>query len=108
MNDITMAEMLEMQRRLQEKYSHKWAEMAPENGAHSLLWGVGEIGEVIDIIKKQGPSAIMNDPGVRSDFVTELADVYMYLADMMLCFGISAEEFSSCYRTKSEKNLNRW
>lgn len=44
--------MKEMQRTLQEKYKDKWEGISPEVGKNKLLWMVGEIGEVIDIVKK--------------------------------------------------------
>ena len=52
MEDFSVNNMLEMQRALQEKYKNKWEEISPEAGKHKLLWLLGEIGEVIDIIKK--------------------------------------------------------
>ena len=52
MNDFTINEMLEMQRELQEKYKDKWEPICPQTGQNKLLWMIGEIGEVIDIIKK--------------------------------------------------------
>ena len=44
--------MLAMQRELQDRYKGKWEPISPEEGKHELLWMIGEIGEVIDIIKK--------------------------------------------------------
>lgn len=41
-----------MQRKLQEKYKDKWEAIGPET--NKLLWMIGEIGEVIDIVKKNG------------------------------------------------------
>lgn len=52
MGDFTISEMLAMQRQLQERYQGKWETICPEAGKHKLLWMIGEIGEVIDIIKK--------------------------------------------------------
>ena len=54
MNDFGINEMLEMQKALQEKYKDKWEGISPEIGKNKLLWMVGEIGEVIDVIKKNG------------------------------------------------------
>ena len=75
MSDFSIREMLTMQQTLQEKYKDKWETIHPEAGKHKLLWMVGEIGEVIDIL---------------------------------LCYGISAEELKEAYRTKFEKNMKRW
>lgn len=52
MTDFGINEMQKMQRALQDKYSHKWEPICPEVGRNKLLWMVGEIGEVIDIVKK--------------------------------------------------------
>ncbi|MFQ9393182.1 MAG: hypothetical protein ACLR2E_01855 [Lachnospiraceae bacterium] len=52
MNDFGINEMLEMQKALQEKYKDKWEGISPEIGKNKLLWMVGEIGEVIDVIKR--------------------------------------------------------
>lgn len=50
--DFSVNEMLAMQKRLQEQYKGRWEEISPETGKNKLLWMVGEIGEVIDIVKK--------------------------------------------------------
>ena len=54
MDKFTISEMLVMQEALQEKYKDKWKPISPERGKDQLLWMIGEIGEVIDIIKKHG------------------------------------------------------
>ena len=46
--------MQDMQRRLQDKYRDRWEPVSPETGGNKLLWMIGEIGEVIDIVKKHG------------------------------------------------------
>ena len=53
MADFTINEMQEMQKALQEKYKHKWEPICAEIGQNKLLWMIGEIGEVIDIVKKK-------------------------------------------------------
>ena len=52
MSEFTINEMKEMQKMLQEKYKDKWEGISAEVGQNKLLWMVGEIGEVIDIVKK--------------------------------------------------------
>lgn len=54
MTDFSIQEMQEMQRALQDRYKHKWEPICPETGQNKLLWMVGEIGEVIDIVEKHG------------------------------------------------------
>ena len=52
--DLRISELLAMQRELQELHRGDWADVVPSTARDHLLWGVGEIGEVIDIIKKRG------------------------------------------------------
>ena len=108
MEDLTIAEMKEMQRQLQEKYREKWEKLSPEAGKHQLLWMIGEIGEVIDIIKKKGSAAIMEDPAVRAHFVEEMADVLMFYSDLLLCYDIAPEDLKRAYTEKFRRNMDRW
>ena len=39
---------------------------------------------------------------------TTMADVLMYYNDVMLCYGISANELKQSYIKKFEKNMKRW
>ena len=100
--------MLTMQQTLQEKYKEKWEPICPEAGKHKLLWMIGEIGEVIDIIKKNGEIKTLDDIELRRHLVEELADVLMYYNDVLLCYGISGEELKEACIAKFEKNMNRW
>lgn len=108
MVDFSISEMLEMQKALQEKYRHKWEPICPETGKNKLLWMVGEIGEVIDIVKKHGGVKASTDDELKKDLIEELADVLMYYNDVMLCYGITTEELKQVYTEKFEKNMNRW
>lgn len=108
MEDFSINEMQEMQKALQDKYKHKWRPLCVEQGQNQLLWMIGEIGEVIDIIKKNGGEKACGDSGIRSCLVEEMADVLMYYNDVLLCYGISAEELKKAYSEKFEKNMNRW
>lgn len=108
MNDFSIREMLAMQQALQEKYRDKWEMICPEAGKHKLLWMIGEIGEVIDIIKKNGAATSLENAALRKHLVEEMADVLMYYNDVLLCYGISDEELKEAYTTKFEKNMKRW
>ena len=108
MADFSINEMLEMQRILQDKYKDKWESIEPENGKNKLLWMVGEIGEVIDIVKKNGGTKASEDPDLREHLVEEMADVLMFYNDAMLCYGITAEELKQSYSEKYKKNMGRW
>ncbi len=108
MSDFTINEMLAMQNKLQKKYKDKWETITPEAGKHKLLWMIGEVGEVIDIVKKNGDKKATEDRNVRKKLVEEMADVLMYYNDIMLCYGITAEELKSSYIEKFEANMKRW
>lgn len=108
MADFSINEMQDMQKQLQEKYKSKWGGLSPEIGKNQLLWMIGEIGEVIDIIKKNGDTKASEDPELRKSLVEEMADVLMYYNDVMLCYGITADELKNAYTEKFEKNMTRW
>ena len=108
MNDFTIKDMLAMQQTLQEKYKDKWEMICPEAGKHKLLWMIGEVGEVIDIIKKNGDKKAVEDAAVRQQLVEEMADVLMYYNEVLLCYGIREQELKTTYIAKFEKNITRW
>ncbi len=108
MADFSIDEMQAMQEALQEKYKHKWEPICPEIGQNKLLWMIGEVGEVIDIVKKHGGANAAADAALRKDLVEEMADVLMYYNDVMLCYGITTDELKRAYTEKFEKNMNRW
>ena len=108
MSDFSINEMQEMQKSLQDKYKHKWGSLSPEVGKNQLLWMIGEIGEVIDIVKKHGGLNASTNEVLRKDLVEELADVLMYYNDVLLCYGITAVELKQAYTEKFEKNMKRW
>ena len=108
MEDFTINEMLEMQRTLQGKYKNKWEPIGPETGKNKLLWMIGEIGEVVDIVKKNGDVKACTDAEIRKSLVEELADVLMYYNDVLLCYGISADELKKSYSEKFKRNMERW
>lgn len=108
MEHFTVSEMLEMQNQLQEKYKDKWEHIGPKTGNNKLLWMVAELGEVIDIVKKQGTENIMQSTSTRRDFVEEMADVLMYYCDIMNCYSITEEELKQAYEEKFRRNMKRW
>ena len=106
--EFTVNEMLKMQETLQKKYNDRWEPIGPEAGRHKLLWMIGELGEVIDVVKKNGGQKACEDTGIRKELVEELADVLMYYNDVLLCYGISVEELKQVYTEKFQKNMERW
>lgn len=105
--EFGISRMLEIQDQLQAKYAGKWEKICPETARNKLMWAIGEMGEVIQIFKKRGESEIMDNAEVRERFVEEMADVYMYMADVLNCLGITAEEFASVYEKKHAHNMKR-
>ena len=108
MAEFTVNEMLEMQRQLQEKYKDKWEPICVDTGKNKLLWMIGEIGEVADIVKKNGGEEAVSDPELRAHLIEEMADVLMYYHDVMLCYGITPDELREAYTKKFERNMKRW
>lgn len=108
MEDFGFKEMQEIQKELQEKYKGRWEPVCVETGKNKLLWLMAELGEVIDIIKKQGNLKIMEEEKVRTHFIEEMADVLMYFNDVMLCYDISVEELKKVYLEKHYRNMGRW
>ena len=108
MEEFTINEMKEMQRKLQEKNKEQWEGISPEVGKNKLLWMIGEVGEVIDIVKTQGDRNACQNEAVRKELIEELADVLMYYNDVLLCYDISSEELKSAYIEKFKKNMKRW
>lgn len=103
MSDFSINEMQEMQKTLQDQYKDRWEPISPETGKNKLLWMIGEVGEVIDIVKKHGGVKASADVGLRNELIEELADVLMYYNDVLLCYGISVEELKESY----QKSLRR-
>lgn len=108
MSNFSINEMQLMQKELQDKYKEKWERICPETGKNKFLWMIGEIGEVIDIIKKNGDKSAVADSSVREHLIEEMADVLMYYNDVMLCYGITEDELKQAYIEKFQKNMKRW
>lgn len=74
--DFTINEMQDMQRKLQDKYKEKWESIGPETGKNKLLWMIGEIGEVIDIVKKNGGTKACSDAKLRNGLMQDAMREY--------------------------------
>ena len=105
--DLSIRELMDIQKKLQEKYRDIWEGDSPETAKNHLLYAVEEIGEVSAILKKRTAQAVVEDENVRAHFCEEMADVFMYLTDVLLCCRIQPEEFERAYRAKAQRNLQR-
>lgn len=108
MSEFSIGEMQQMQKELQEKYKDIWEGISPAVGQNKLLWMIGEVGEVIDIVKKNGGEKACTDKAIRSQLIEEMADVLMYYNDVMLCYSISEQELKDAYTEKFKRNMTRW
>ncbi len=104
---MTIQDFMDIQNELQEKYRGVWEGDSPETVKHHLHYAVEEIGEVSAILKKRGAQAVVDDEAVRDHFCEEMADVFMYLTDVLLCCGVTAQEFEAAYQAKANRNLQR-
>lgn len=105
--DLSISQMMQLQKELFEPHSKKWPPMEPEYGKDYVLFMIEEIGEAIAILKKKGSAAIISDSAVRDVFLEEMADVLMYYHDILLRFHITPEEISQAYLKKHFKNMDR-
>lgn len=105
--DLSISQMMDLQRELFELHKDKWTPMKPEFGKDFILYMVEEIGEAIAVIKKKGHTAIMEDGAVREAFLAEMADVLMYYHDVLLRFHITPEEISEAYAKKHSYDMDR-
>ena len=105
--DLSISQMLQLQKELFHAHGRKWAPMEPEYGGEFILYMIEEIGEVISIWKKKGERAIVDDPTVRQAFLEEMADVLMYYHEVLLRFHVTPEEISKAYQDKHDRNMTR-
>lgn len=107
MKDLSVSQMMAMQRELYELHKHEWSPHVPKTGRDFMLFLTEELGEAIAIIKKKGDDAVTEDPEVRCHFTEEMVDIMMYFTEILICHGITPEEFASAYEQKHHKNIGR-
>lgn len=105
--DLSISEMLRLQRELFEPHKDSWYPLEPEYGKDSILYMVEEVGEVIAVLKKKGSAAVMDNPAVREAFLSEMADVLMYYHDVLLRFHVTPEEISEAFLKKHSYDMSR-
>ena len=87
MSEFTINEMKEMQRMLQEKYKDKWEGISAEVGQNKLLWMIGEIGEVIDIVKKHSGLKASQDILYVNRFHMSIVTILIFAQNIWVIFG---------------------
>ncbi len=105
--DLSISQMMQMQKQLFEPHKDTWPPMKPEYGKDYILFMVEEIGEAIAVLKKKGSDAVMEDPAVRRAFLSEMADILMYYNDVLLRFGVTPTEISEAFIGKHDFDMSR-
>lgn len=105
--DLSISQMMDMQRSLFQPHKDSWPPMEPKYGKDFILYMMEEVGETIAILKKKGCDAVATDPEVRAAFLEEMADVLMYYHDILLRFHVTPEEISEAYFQKHKRNMGR-
>ena len=76
--DLSISEMQELQRELQEQFKEKWGIQKPEDAKTHLLY-----------------------------MIEEITDVQNYYIEVLNCLKITPEEFSNAYIEKHRHNMKR-
>lgn len=105
--DLSISQMMQMQKALFEPHKGEWSPVEPEYGKDFILYMIEEVGEAIAVLKKKGSGAVISDMEVRQAFLEEMADVLMYYNDVLLRFHVTPEEISEAYRKKHAQNMGR-
>lgn len=105
--DLSISQMMQLQKDLFVAHGSKWAPMEPEYGQEFILNIVEEIGEVITIVRKKGDNTVVSDPVVRDAFLEEMSDVLMYYMEILLRYHVTPEEISEAYKKKHDHNMGR-
>ncbi len=105
--DLSVSDMMQLQRDLFELHKDTWVPREPEYGKEHILYMMEEVGETIAILKKRGSEDVLADPDVRSAFLEEMSDILMYYIDILLCFHVTPKEISDAYLKKHNRNIHR-
>jgi NTP pyrophosphatase (non-canonical NTP hydrolase) len=105
--NLTIEDTLKGSKTQHKFFKGKWKPLVPENAVFKALWLVGELGEVIDILKKRKIKQILSEKKTRKEFIDEAVDCYMYLADVLNCFGVTNKEITKAYFEKIRHNMEK-
>jgi len=96
-------QMQTIKKELQESCDAKRESNCPIQGQNELLWTLGGIAEVTEIVRDNGDMRIMQDMEVRKQFVEELYEVVMYVNDMMQYYDITPQDLQEVHAEKQTK-----
>lgn len=99
-------QMQKIKKELQESCDAKRESNCSIMEQNELLWMIGEIAEVTEIVRKNGDVRIMQDMEVRKQFVEELYEVVMYVNDMMQYYDITPQDLQEVHAEKQTKMSN--
>lgn len=105
--NLSISDLMTMQKNLFHIHSKEWPPMEPEQGKQMMLYMVEEMGESIAILKKKGDRAVVDEPSVREAFLEEMSDILMYYIDTLLRYHVTPEEISEAYYAKHNRNMGR-
>ena len=77
--DLSISQMLQLQKELFDAHGRKWAPMEPEYGGEFILYMVEEIGEVAEVLNKRAGRKATDENDLQEQLGTELADMIHYI-----------------------------
>lgn len=96
-------QMQKIKKELQKSCDAKRESNCPQLGQNKLLWMMGEMAEVTEIVRNNGDMRIMQDTEVRKQFVEELYEVVMYVNEMMQYYDITPQDLQEVHAEKQTK-----
>jgi len=104
--ETTVEMLLSILARDSHEASHRWFPETADSLAHHTLALCGEAGEVANLVKKiQRGSLDPDDPAVRRDLENEVADVFIYLLNLV---AILKMNLGKRYMDKQKFNQKRF
>lgn len=97
-------QMQRIQKELQESCVVERESNCPQKGQNKMLWMLGEVAEVTDMIRTHGDMRIMEDAEVRKQFVEEVYDVLKYVNEMIAYYDITPQELQEVH-AKMQANV---
>ena len=77
--DLSISQMMQMQKDLYERHKGEWYPLEPEYGKDSILFMVEEIGEVAEVLNKRAGRKASEEDDLQEQLGIELADMLHYI-----------------------------